>query len=771
MRKTAVCITLIALTGFASCAYFNTFYNARRYYRKGYEETRKNRTDRVTSAETQNYQKVIEKCAKLIQEYPDSKWVDDAIMLMGKAYFYQQQYMRSNRKFVELLANYPKSPYAPEARLWLARTNISLEKYSDAEQELKFLVRQDIKKELIAEAHFYLGQLHNRQKDYLKAVEAYEIAEKDIPGELKAATLFEIGANYDSLGVFDRAAQAFQDVLKKASLQEIKQDARFRYIQMRKKMGLYNEAIREFESMLMDPRNSGLFSRIRLEIAESLNRKGDVRGALLAYEDVIEEFKGNDAAEAYYRMAQIYEAQMGDYERALTQYKQVRTASGRSAFADSADIMSRDIERFKALRLVVDMGLRGEKGQLSVADERVDDDTLDVTRLFARLDTTRLDSARYALVAELRGQAFLDSLIEEAGLSDAQRILPQWRERLEKREAMGGVDWIGWIERGALPTDAEMGEELFYVESHRLKHESQEIIRSEALSSFRVEEVDKNLFLLSELYLFRFDMPDSAAAQYRTIVSGFPESPFVPQALFNLAYISTDIHHDTASADTAYRRIVEDFPDSRFANWSRRWLGLAPRVEPVDSLEQIFRKAEKTLTQDEDPETAYRIYETIFENHPETDWAPKAVYAMGWISEHRLDSLSLAYVLYDSLMKRYPETIYAKQVQPKIQAVIAAEQQKAAEAEKAVSDESKETEDAQLKQPLKVSGGGAPADSLGEDFAPRSRASDPGEARDEETESSHPTHSADEPHPQEPGPPEPISTPDAAEDREESLID
>ena len=72
---------------------------------------------------------------------------------------------------------------------------------------------------------------------------------------------------------------------------------------------------------------------------------------------------------------------------------------------------------------------------------------------------------------------------------------------------------------------------------------------------------------------------------------------------------------------------------------------------------------------------------------------------MGWISEHRLDSLQLAYVLYDSLVHRYPESVYAKQIQPKLMAVREAEQQKAAEKAESLQQDSSGVA---LKQPVRI---------------------------------------------------------------------
>ena len=62
----------------------------------------------------EKYGEVIEKCGKVIRDYPDSKWVDDAIFLMGQSLVRQGEYDKGIRKFIELTTNYPESEYVSE---------------------------------------------------------------------------------------------------------------------------------------------------------------------------------------------------------------------------------------------------------------------------------------------------------------------------------------------------------------------------------------------------------------------------------------------------------------------------------------------------------------------------------------------------------------------------------------------------------------------------------------------------------------------------------
>jgi outer membrane protein assembly factor BamD (BamD/ComL family) len=96
----AVMISLVMLGGL-SCAYFNSLYNARKKFREAEKENRQ-AIEENNRPQTQKYNSAIESAARLLQNYPDSKWADDALLLMGKSYYRIQQYNRAERKFEEL---------------------------------------------------------------------------------------------------------------------------------------------------------------------------------------------------------------------------------------------------------------------------------------------------------------------------------------------------------------------------------------------------------------------------------------------------------------------------------------------------------------------------------------------------------------------------------------------------------------------------------------------------------------------------------------------
>lgn len=74
---------LIAFMGL-SCAYYNTYYNARKSYESALELARTN-PDNPVSSEENLLDEAISGAAKVLAVYPESRWADDAQLLLGDA--------------------------------------------------------------------------------------------------------------------------------------------------------------------------------------------------------------------------------------------------------------------------------------------------------------------------------------------------------------------------------------------------------------------------------------------------------------------------------------------------------------------------------------------------------------------------------------------------------------------------------------------------------------------------------------------------------------
>ena len=179
-------------------AYYNTFYNARRAFDAGEEalERSERQIDRSrfvsifpatqsgsSSASTQ-FEQAIEKSADLLRERPDSKWADDALLLIGKAYFYQNNFVGAEGKFRETVAaalERDQLELADEARFWLGRTLAASERYEEATSVLEEgLARSDIRPKWRSKLQLALGELYVQQRQWANAAEALRMGKRTV---------------------------------------------------------------------------------------------------------------------------------------------------------------------------------------------------------------------------------------------------------------------------------------------------------------------------------------------------------------------------------------------------------------------------------------------------------------------------------------------------------------------------------------------------------------------------------------------------------------
>ena len=122
-------------------SYYNTFYNikkkfneAERIRRKNIREHQDPNTEPTIPIST--YQVVIESGASLLEYYPDCRWIDDTLLLMGISYARLGEYGRAERKFSELITIFEDSEHLSMAYIWKARVIAEQGRAEEAEKGL-----------------------------------------------------------------------------------------------------------------------------------------------------------------------------------------------------------------------------------------------------------------------------------------------------------------------------------------------------------------------------------------------------------------------------------------------------------------------------------------------------------------------------------------------------------------------------------------------------------------------------------------------------------
>src|SRR5262245_31418730 len=132
-RRVRWLVIAVALAVLPSCAYYNTYYLARKYYMSA--------TDglpypvdkaQTPGAQTGNYQKAVDFSKKVVSDYPKSKWADDAYLMWARALLGKEDPLQSVVMLQDFEHHFPNSPLKNEATFYLGVSLRQARKYRES---------------------------------------------------------------------------------------------------------------------------------------------------------------------------------------------------------------------------------------------------------------------------------------------------------------------------------------------------------------------------------------------------------------------------------------------------------------------------------------------------------------------------------------------------------------------------------------------------------------------------------------------------------------
>ena len=249
-RKFHIKIILIIIAlFFNSCVYFNTFYNAKDSFNKAIEiidnDSSKNYQQNQTLSNLAKnlLNESISSSSIVIQKYPESKYVDDAIYYMGRSYFSLQEIYKSKKYFNELINSYPNSEYYNESRLWLEYSYLKLNLLDSSIKNITLIEKDFINNsEEIDDNLFYLlynlkGDFFIQLDQYDQALIEFEKALKFIPSKTKKIMMYsKISIISESYKRFDKAINYLEKIQIVSNDKDIKIEAFRKWLDIMKKI-------------------------------------------------------------------------------------------------------------------------------------------------------------------------------------------------------------------------------------------------------------------------------------------------------------------------------------------------------------------------------------------------------------------------------------------------------------------------------------------------------------------------------------------------------
>jgi tetratricopeptide (TPR) repeat protein len=338
--KLSALLALLFIT--SGCVYYNTFYNAEKYFREA-QEMELNSANKPENNAIQKYKKVIKKCGIVLEYYEGSKYADDALLLMAKSFFYiGRNYTQTISTLEDMIKFYPESELIAEAKLYIARA------YYESNQEEKtydllheFLLDNDLKdhhpQALQILANYKLQENDYVQTDYYlnKLIEEYPDSD-----EYEKAFFLQ-GKSQNEANIYDKSNEIFLKLLKSKVTRKTKFDAKYYIALNYLLLGDYQQSLDYATKLIKDEYRENMISRIRLIQARDLAELNDIDDAIALLEAIIEDNKRtNISASAYYFLGDIHFHKLKEYSTAIEFYNKVKDENRNSEYLEDSVFQS-----------------------------------------------------------------------------------------------------------------------------------------------------------------------------------------------------------------------------------------------------------------------------------------------------------------------------------------------------------------------------------------------------------------------------------------------
>ena len=498
---------LLVILVLSSCAYFNAYYNAQKLFKQA-EERRAEGKDAGAL-----YEEVIRKASKVVAFYPSSRWVDDSLLLLGKALYRKGEYERAAEKFRELRKFFPESELSKEARYW---EGMALGEVGRREEAISALLDlAEGKGRWACRAKVALGDLSG---DPSESIAWYEDALGCAGGREKFSVGLKLAGAYRKAGKLEEAEALIRKLLRREPPREVERSLVEELAEVLSDMGKYDDALEMYKEL-------GGSAGSLLGMGRIFARMGDEGEALKVYAEVAGGHpKTREAVRAW--------LETGKLLLRSGRWKEARDAFGRATEEGVACEEAREAKSYK--------------------------DKLDrLMELKARADSTGEAEDRMAL-----GEFLLSLDMPDSALAVYRGVL----EDLPDGElAPRALYAVGWILQNCFG-DTSSADSAF----DQLLRRYPESEQARALRG----DGGRELFLKAEGARLSGRPPDEFLPLYEDLLRTHPESLYAPRAAYAIAWTYENVLKDSLKAIRAYQEVAERFPDTEQGRIARRKLSL-----------------------------------------------------------------------------------------------------------------------------------------------------------------------------------------------------
>ncbi len=670
-------------------AYFNKFFIASQDYETAMEEYRmaliteySRRLDSlaitppVSASVKDRLNKSIERASKIIQFHKNSKFIDQAVLLIGKSYYFMGDYFNAERKFNEFLSKLSSSEYADEAILYLGRTRIKLGKYDEGKQILSQLAKSSTDNEIKSLTMRDLGILSFNKGNIQDAINDFKVSIDFTKSKERKAEDQFILAKIISQYNPTLSANEYSKVTDYTSDFDLSFFARLNAA----KGMIYNKSFAGADELLSDLRKKyrdvpSFTQLVDLEIANSLYGQNKIKDAKNKYFEIIVKYPGTvSAADAYYYLGKHEEEKNDNYLNALVNYRKAELENASSEYHDKSSKKASTLDRY--------FYLIGEVKDTSAV----------------KIPTTNAEVEKYrSKYNEEKGIEQIKTQENEEGNTKGQN---DGRQKGDGKGRSGGISSKYNINpsdslkgnnnpeagpssnptmnnpgRGRNEKNTEKNKNTGNDSTEDKSSEETGAVNNDSLDaiadSIKIKQKESRMFSayyeLAEIFIYSLSRADSAEKYLKILLSEFNAPEYKSKVLYTLGNFYKN-NNRKSEADEIFSRIISDFPNTVYAIASKNVLGIKANESDViqKPADEIFVNA-FNLYNEKKYNDAINVLKEIEVRFPDDSVVAKSLYGIGFIYENGLSNKDSTVVYYRKLSERFPSSGYAENIAPKLE--------------------------------------------------------------------------------------------------------
>jgi TolA-binding protein len=681
--------------------YFNLYYDASDFFNKAEKEINLQKRDlfstddiKIPQNANSDLQKVIEKCSQILQFHQNSSYVDDALLMLGKSFYYQANYRKALRKFNELIVTQPHSDLILETNLWVGKTQLGLKDYEDALTTLKTVRKEAIKedeKQIVQDSFIEEIKYNIAQDNYPDAISlAGEFLKYSDDDKINAQIAYEMGILYEESDSLKQAIASFKKVQDYSPTYETLFNSRIELGKVLRQDKQYQNALDVYNEMRSEKKYADSFNDIDLERGITLlkmDKTEDAVDILLTVDT--SKTRTPSQGLASFQLGEVFKNHYKNFDSALVFYNRTVSSTAPKDTITEARNNVTLLDKFKT----VYGKLKHDKKELSYA---LDPELFRKDSIAYQLKLQSEEEAEYAkenhylgksAVPTIKdtGKAYYSILARDSILVKLVKDSTLSKDSLHIIDSTLAVDSAkikslnNTFPRRELPiaeneskfNKPESRERNFRDVNPRDHQRNKPKAIKEKPPERPTEPVDtlkyhiiQTEFNLGNILFTEFNFPDSAYSYYNDILTNYPNSPFQARVLFAVGSYYLTIN-DSVKADSLFNIIYNNYKNERIVNAAADKLG-KPLIDfNYDPAQPMYVSASDKMQKAKYDSSITDFY-NIYLTHPQSPYAAKALYTTGWILENKMNLNDSAVVVYDTLIKRYPHSEYTTNIKPRV---------------------------------------------------------------------------------------------------------